>query len=191
MQKWEVRLWFPTSRIPVEHVLSRPVEAFHWFATMRSGISLLTYSNLPCMMSRWNQISNLWLHSEALAHRTSNASDGARLDISVKGFWEAGGRHEKTFLDVRVFNPHAPSNNNSSIANCYKKHENEKKRAYEQRVRDVEHPTFTPIVFSATGGMAKQSTTFYKRLASRLAEKWEQWQLSLYWLRTHLSFSYW
>ncbi len=67
------------------------------------------------------------LTGEALAHRTSNASDGARLDVSVKGFWEAGGRHEKTFLDVRVFNPHAPSNNNSSIANCYKKHENGKR----------------------------------------------------------------
>ncbi len=27
---------------------------------------------------------------------------------------------------------------------------------------------------SATGGMGKQSTTFYKRLASLLAEKWDQ-----------------
>ena len=63
-------------------------------------------------------------------------------------------------------------------------------RAYEQRVRDVEHSTFTPIVLSATGGMAKQSTTFYKRLASRLAEKWEQTYCStLYWLRVRLSFS--
>ena len=59
------------------------------------------------------------LTGEALAHRTSNVSEGARLDVSVNGFW--GGRHEKTFLDVRVFNPHAPSNKNSSISNCYKK----------------------------------------------------------------------
>ena len=128
------------------------------------------------------------LTGEALAHRTSIASEGARLDVSVKGFW--GGRHERTFLDVRVFNPHAPSNKNVSIANCYKKHENEKKRAYEQRIREVEHSSFTPIVLSATGGMAKQSTTFYKRLASRLAEKWEQpYSTTLYWLRARLSFS--
>ena len=59
------------------------------------------------------------LTGEALAHRTSNVSEGARLDVSVNGFW--GGRHEKTILDVRVFNPHAPSNKNSSISNCYKK----------------------------------------------------------------------
>ena len=128
------------------------------------------------------------LTGEALAHRTSNVSEGARLDVSVNGFW--GGRHEKTFLDVRMFNPHAPSNKNSSISNCYKKHENEKKRAYEQRIRNIEHSSFTPLVLSATGGMAKQSTTFYKRLASLLADKWEQpYSSTLYWLRVRLSFS--
>ena len=128
------------------------------------------------------------LTGEALAHRTSNVSEGARLDVSVNGFW--GGRHEKTFLDVRVFNPHAPSNKNSSISNCYKKHENEKKRAYEQQIRNIEHSSFTPLVLSATGGMAKQSTTFYKRLASLLADKWEQpYSSTLHWLRVRLSFS--
>ena len=48
------------------------------------------------------------LTGEVLINKTSNASEGARLDVSVKGFW--GGRQERTFLDVRVFNPHAPSN---------------------------------------------------------------------------------
>ena len=91
------------------------------------------------------------------------------------------------FMDVRMFNPHAPSNNNTSINSCYRKHENEKKRAYEQRIREVEHASFTP---SASGGMAKQSTTFYKRLASLLAEKWDQhYSTALYWLHCQISFS--
>ena len=82
------------------------------------------------------------------------------------------------------------ANKNSSISNCYKKHENEKKRAYEQRIRNIEHSSFTPLVVSATGGMAKQSTTFYKRLASLLADKWEQpYSSTLYWLRVRLAFS--
>ena len=54
----------------------------------------------------------------------------------------------------------------SPIATCYRSHENQKKRAYEQRVREVEHATFTPLVMSATGGLARQATTFYKRLAT-------------------------
>ena len=97
---------------------------------------------------------------EVLAGASSNAQDGARLDIPANGFW--GGRFERTFFDVRVFNPHAPSNRHS---NCYRKHELEKKRQYEQRVREVEHASFTPLVLSATGGIANQATVFYKRLA--------------------------
>ena len=73
--------------------------------------------------------------------------DGARLDVAMSGFWS--GRHERTFCDVRVFNPHAPSNRNTNLTSCYRKHERLKKNAYEQRVREVEHASFTPLVFSA------------------------------------------
>ena len=45
------------------------------------------------------------LSGEVLSGSSSNTQDGARLDIAVNGFW--GGRFERTFLDVRVFNPHA------------------------------------------------------------------------------------
>jgi len=31
---------------------------------------------------------------------------------------------------------------------------------YEARIREVEHGTFTPLVFSATGGMADQAIVF-------------------------------
>ena len=84
---------------------------------------------------------------------TANTSDGAYLDIAMNGFW--GGRFEKTFVDVRVFNPYAPTNTSHP---AYKSHENQKKRAYDQRIREVEHATFTPLVLSATGGLARQAT---------------------------------
>ena len=40
---------------------------------------------------------------------------------------------------------------------------------YEQRVREIERASFTPLVFSALGGMSKPAETTYKRLASLLA----------------------
>ena len=49
-----------------------------------------------------------------------------------------------------------------------------KKRAYQQRVLEVEHASFTPVVLSATGGMANEATLFYKRIVSRLSQKWVQ-----------------
>ena len=56
---------------------------------------------------------------------SANTQDGARLDLSANGVW--GGRYEKTFFDVRVFNPIAPSNRNLTPAAAYRKHEREKR----------------------------------------------------------------
>ena len=65
-----------------------------------------------------------------------------------------------------------------------------KKRQYEERVRNVEHGTFTPLVFSAAGGMGPITITFYKRLASLLSEKLHQsYNQTILWLRCSLSFS--
>ena len=64
-----------------------------------------------------------------------------------------------------------------------------KVRAYEQRIREIEHASFTPIVLS-TGGMGPCATTFYKRLADRLASKWNSsYSQTIGWLRCRLSFS--
>eukprot|EP00117_Sycon_ciliatum_P004071 scpid84002/ scgid8592/ len=57
-----------------------------------------------------------------------------------------GSRFERTFLDVWVFKPHARSNQASSLASTYSKHEQEKRRAYEERVREVEQASFLPLV---------------------------------------------
>jgi len=54
---------------------------------------------------------------------------------------------------------------------AYKWYENVKCRAYGQRIWEVEHASFTPIVLAATGGLVQEATIFYKCLASLLATK--------------------
>ena len=126
--------------------------------------------------------------TEVMSGRCTNTTNSAGLDIAASGLW--GGRRERTLVDVRVFNTFAPSNCNTTLDRCYTKHEREKVHTYGQWVREVEHATFVPLVMSATGGLAKQATNFYKRLASLLADKWEQpYSTTLYWLRCSLSFS--
>ena len=67
---------------------------------------------------------------------------------------------------------------------------NEKKRVYEQRIRDIEHGSFAPLVMSVTGDMGQNATTVYKRLASMLSNKWNQpHATTMEWLRCRLSFS--
>ena len=50
-------------------------------------------------------------------------------------------------------------------SSAYRRHEQAKKREYGQRIREVERGVFTPLVLSTTGGMGREVTTFYKRLA--------------------------
>ena len=73
---------------------------------------------------------------------------------------------------------------------CFKSHDREKRRVYEQRVREVERASFTPLVFSALGGMSRPTEITYKRLASLLADKKDQFYNSVISLiRCRLSFS--
>ena len=80
---------------------------------------------------------------EQFRFRTAISEDQARLDVAANGIW--GGRFERTFIDVRVFNPHAPSNCTTSLASNYARHEKEKRRCYEQRIWDVEGESFVTV----------------------------------------------
>ena len=73
---------------------------------------------------------------------------------------------------------------------CYRRNEMEKGRAYDERVREVEHGFFSPLVVSITGGMAPTSTVAYKRIASMIASKHEKpYSKTVHWIRGRLSFS--
>ena len=78
-----------------------------------------------------------------------------------------------SYIDVKVFNPHAPSNCTINSKAIYIKYELCKKRSYEARICEVEQSSFTPLIFSATEGMAAEATVFYKHLASLLSDKWD------------------
>ena len=109
------------------------------------------------------------LSSESFSTCSVITGDNARLDVAASGFW--GGRFEQTFVDVRVFNPHAPSNRSSQPAATYRRHEQEKRLHYEQKVLEVEHASFVPFVMSCTGGAGPCAAVVLKRLGALLAEK--------------------
>ena len=93
-------------------------------------------------------------------------------------------------LSLMVFHPNAPSNSSRSLPAAYKKHEDEKKRTYGQRILEIEHGVFTPLVLSTSGGMGRETQTFYKRLADLLSLKRDVPYCSLMgWLRCKLSFA--
>ena len=50
-------------------------------------------------------------------------------------------------------------------------HEQEKKRAYNARVMEIEQGTFTPIVLTVKGVMAPEATRYHKVLAEKISVK--------------------
>ena len=99
---------------------------------------------------------------QQLTGETFNSSavtgNEARLDICARSFWEAG---QIAFFDVRVFNPTAKRYANQEISKSYDINEKEKKKLYNERILQVEHGSFTPLVMSATGGMSRESKKFF------------------------------
>ena len=127
------------------------------------------------------------LTGEEMDHRTANTSPEARLDISARGVWA---RNQRAFFDVRVFSPNARRFQNQTLKKAYIANEKEKKRSYGQRIQEVEHGTFTPLVFSVHGGMGEECKMFYKRLSSLLSEKRNEDLSSVTaWVRTKIRFA--
>ncbi len=127
------------------------------------------------------------LSGEIILPRSANKQDDARVDIKTIGFW---GRQQSAFFDVRVFHPNALSYRNTSAAALFRKHELHKKREYGERAREVENSSFTPLVFSTTGGASRETTVVYKRLADLLANKrMSSYDTTLAWMRCHISFT--
>ena len=90
------------------------------------------------------------LQGDSIESTTTCTDDEARLDIKANGFW--GQRFERTFFDVKIFNPLAKSCP-KNITKAYKYHEEIKKRKYEARIREVENSTFNPIIFFVRVGL--------------------------------------
>ena len=69
-------------------------------------------------------------------------------------------------------------------------HEQEKKRQYATRVLEIEKGTFTPLVFTTTGGMGEECLRYHRRLAELLAiKKGEDYAKTMNWIRVKISFS--
>ena len=74
----------------------------------------------------------------------------------------------------------------SRSINCI--HENDKKRLYSRRVLDAEHGSFTPLVFTTTGGMGKECIRYHSRLTELIAvKKGEHYSETISWIRARTS----
>ena len=112
--------------------------------------------------------------------------DDAGPDIRARGVWRQG---QNTSLDIRLTNTNARLQKHLPVSTILKKDEKGKKRAYNNRIMNVEPGTFAPMVFSLTGAEGPETSVFHNLIAQKIAnkteEKYEKVQISF---RCKLSF---
>ena len=86
--------------------------------------------------------------------------------------------------------PNADSYRDLTPMQIYKKHENEKKKPYAERVMEIEQGTFTPLIFTTTGGMADECVKYHSRVAELITnKKGESYSSAISWVRAEASFA--
>ena len=108
------------------------------------------------------------LSGEDLPGATTNRADAARADIRARGFWT---RQQNAFFDVRVTHPKASLLSCREVRSQLSQAEASKKRQYGRRVTEVDHGSFTPLVFATNGQCGRECSMFLKALATSIAEK--------------------
>ena len=103
-----------------------------------------------------------------LVPSTANTNDGARLDVTARSFWSTD---QKAFFDVRAFNPNGSRYQSKSLKQCFVVNEREKKRLYNRRILEVEHASFTALLFTIHGAMGTEYRTFVSKLSELMAIK--------------------
>ena len=122
-----------------------------------------------------------------IKYQTLLCTFGARLDIVAIGLY---GKNERTFMDVRITHPNAPSNLPMPVDKLLLRNEAEKKSKYASRVINTERASFIPLVFTTSATSAPECDKFHKRIAELISVKRkEQYSKVLSYIRTRISFA--
>ena len=99
-------------------------------------------------------------------------------------------KFERTFYDIRVTHPNAPSNKAIDLKRLYEMHETQKKTLYEERIVQNEKASFCPLVFSTTGGVGALCERHHRRIGELIALKRnESYSDVMRYIRTRLGFT--
>ena len=168
--RWDLK------RLPLKCICNHAFTADHAMQCMRGGYVTRRHDRIRDLFAKLLDDVATGVHIEPALQpltgenlpKSANKGEEARVDIAAKGFWQ---QYEMAFFDIRVFSPFAKSYMNNNLDAAFRTNEAGKKREYNQRVIQIEHGSFTPVVVSAFGGFGKESERFVARLVQKISEK--------------------
>ena len=172
----------PNSRFTVGHALQ----------CKRGGLIRARHEDVA---AEWSSLCAQALTPSAVADEptiptVNNANSPARTalrgDVSAHGFWSRG---TTTVFDICVTDTDAHSHRNRDPLSILRRQEKEKKDKYNEACLEA-HQHFTLLVYLVDGLEGSEAEAARKRLASRLAAKWNrQYSQVCSVVRSRLSFT--
>ena len=144
----------------VDHTLSCKKGGY---VTFRHDVLVETRAELLRETKCWNvYIEPSLLPTSARFHpRGTITADGARLDILATGLY---GKNEKTFMDVRITHPNAPSNMSTPVDKLLLiRNETEKRTKYGSRIISTERGSFIPLIVLKTSATTVDIVEYHSR----------------------------
>ena len=190
-----LRYNWPIPFLPTTCVCGKPFDVSHSLSCKKGGFVTLRHNEVRDMTGEMlHEVCRNVSIEPALQpltgqnlNRSAITSNGSRVDVSARDFWV---RDQQAFFDVRVFNSFAKRHAKKLLLKSFAINEKEKTMSYNSRVQEIEKGSFTPLVFSTTGGMARECSTFYSRLAKLISEKrCEDMSKVSAWVKTKINFS--
>ena len=111
-----------------------------------------------------------------------------QADWLSRGVWEG---NRVAFFDNRIVDANAPCYARNSLLwdAISKKAADSKRRKYKHAAAEL-HGSFTPLVCSTDAVLNRKYTVYQRRLASKLAGKWEKpFSLMMSWVRVRTQFA--
>lgn len=163
-----LRYNLPVTNMPNFCACGKPNNVDHALSCAKGGYTYMRHDNIRDTEAKILSEVCRDVTTEPHLIPSTELGNQARLDISARGVWSA---LDKTLFDVRIFHPGCKSYQNMDMETIYKRHEREKKNKYLEHVTNREKCSFTPLIFSTSGGEGPEAAKFHKRLATLLSKK--------------------
>ena len=120
-------------------------------------------------------------------NKTAKKNDEVQLGICARIFWVIC---QKTFFDLRVFDPNGRRYPKQTLKWCYSINKNEKKRYYNARTMGTEQGSFTTLIFTVAEGIGVEGRAFYSWLPTLFSLKnWIEKSKVTSWIQSKVNFA--
>ena len=133
------------------------------------GAHLTSLATTPASVATEPRIFSRSDQRQAAAALEKELGEDARADFSGHGFWE---RARTGMFDIRICDTDAKGYGSTSSEKILARQAKEKKDKYEAACIE-QRRSFTPLVYSVDGMPCAEAKAWEKRVASKLAAKWE------------------